>query len=196
MKCGKLLILFSFICLLFTKGVEAFEVSENWIWRISLFAFLSTELATNPINADSFSIEFGRSKEAIEMYRLRLNFNYKSYFDGKLKLYFSFSYSKWNNLKNYSDKDANNVLDFNPVFSLKLSKNVFLCYSSGLSFFSANHIGTKKFGGYFSFNHFTKVLFKIKKLLLKLGMQHYSNNGIFYPNDGINFYFLSIGWKY
>ncbi|MEO2069374.1 MAG: acyloxyacyl hydrolase, partial [Desulfurobacteriaceae bacterium] len=100
------------------------------------------------------------------------------------------------NLLNYSDRDTNNVVDFNPMFCVKLSKMLQLCYSSGVSLFSSKFIGKEKFGGYFSFNHFAKVFFKIKKLTFNLGMQHYSNNGIFYPNDGINFYFLSVGWKY
>lgn len=168
-------------------------------WRIPMAAAIGTIFATNIVDAAESGITVGI---ADKMKLVKANFSWlgkKDLYkigDFNLNYYNRLSYGVWYEKGNAS-KVANNVLDFNPVFRLESDK-VYLEYSTGISYMSDYKFDKTNLnlGGNFQFNHFINLGVKIDNFTTSVGYAHYSNNNIFKTNNGINFVYLNLSYRY
>jgi hypothetical protein len=175
--------------------------NENLIWRTAMYATVATFYVTNYFGTDEAGVDLGKHKD---VYFTRLNFRWlhrKNLFeigDFSLDSYHSFSFGKWQSEIDVSDTGSITTIDYAPIFRIeKLNSFMpFLEYSIGGSLISRYEINDKKLGGSFSFNHMLGIGYKFNKFNFSLKYQHYSNNGIYEENNGVNFYLISLSLNY
>jgi len=118
-----------------------------------------------------------------------------SIYNFNLNSYKQISYSKWNKINGMGNKTSNNAVDFNILYRIE-NKFILLEYSLGLSLMSNISLDRKTNGGFLYFNHILGIGIKYNNLKFIVRFQHYSNNGLTYPNINTNFYTLNIGLEY
>jgi len=179
--------------------LSSLSIAASNAWRIPMAATIGTIFATNIVNAAESGITVGI---ADKMKLVKANFSWLGKEDlytiknFKLNYYNRVSYGVWYEKGNAS-KVANNVLDFNPVFRLE-SDDMYLEYSTGISYMSDYKFEKTNLnlGGNFQFNHFINLGVKIKNFTTSVGYAHYSNNNIYDLNNGINFVYLNLSYRY
>ncbi len=179
------------------------DPGETWGWRTAMITSLMLTLATNPLEADEFSVT---TMSAPDVAGIKTGFRW---FPEKslgtvaglpLTHYYQFAYSYWQDLDVDGQEGVNNVLEFSPVFRFNWGNKDWLSYmetSVGASVFSRTELGGRQFSTNFQFvNSLAFGGYFTKDTSWSLQLQHYSNNSIKLPNNGINFYNFVIAHRY
>jgi len=175
--------------------------NESLIWRTAMFSTIFTFYGTNFFETTESGMDLG-NYEDVYFARIHLRWKFKNNLAnfGKYSLnsYHSFAFAKWQSEIDVTDKGSITVVEYNPIFRIENLNTFspFLEYSIGTSLISDYEINEHKLGGAFSFNHILGIGYKFNKFNLSLKYQHYSNNGIYKENTGINFYLLSLSYNY
>ncbi|WP_396588575.1 acyloxyacyl hydrolase [Bermanella sp. R86510] len=179
------------------------DSKETWGWRTAMITSLALTLATNPLDADEFSVT---TMSGEDVAGIKAGFRWhqpeRLMTIGGLNLthYYHFGYNYWQSLDVDGQEGVNNVLEFIPVFRFSGDDQGFLDYfetSVGVSVFSRSSLNDKQFSTNFQFANTLAVGgYVMPKLSWSLQLQHYSNNSIKLPNNGINFYNLTLAYRY
>ena len=176
---------------------------ETWGWRAAMITSLALTLASNPLNADEYSVTTMANGETAGIkvgFRWHPESEMALLKDTNFSHYYHFGYNYWQSLDTSGQEGVNNVLEFIPVFRYSWAKQEFFSYaetSVGLSVFSRTELDDRQFSTNFQFaNGLAVGGFISAKTSWSLQLQHYSNNSIKLPNNGINFYNLNIAYRY
>ncbi len=191
--------------LAFAKDGETLtsDSKETWGWRTAMITSVMLTLATNPLGADEFNVTPMRSTDLAGM---KLGFRWHSndvvghLAGAEITHYYLFAYNYWQSTVVGGQKGVVNGLEFIPVFRFNWSYNNLLSFietSVGASVLSRTEIGNRQLSTNFQFSdslafggYFTPQSSWVFQL------QHYSNNSIKLPNNGINFYNLNFAFRY
>jgi len=181
------------------------ESNETWGWRAALFSSLFLSLAMNPLGADEYSASLMSSEEE-DVAAVKFGFKWHKddlkldLFGAEVTHYYLLGYSYWQSLDVEGQEGVINALEFVPVFRFYCSYSNWLSYvetSVGLSVLSKSRINDKRFSTNFQFTDSLAIGgYFTKKSSWSLQLQHYSNNSIKLPNNGINFYNFNYSYRY
>lgn len=178
------------------------QQDESWGWKAAVITSLVLTMATNPVHADKGGMAFQTSSDAGAlkmMFRWHPEESLGYIGDVRISNYFHVAYAKWQSYEDSTQEGANNVLEFIPTFRLDWNPNSFLGYvetSIGVALFSSTEINDRDFGSNFQFTDSMAVGGYVGRWDWSLQFQHYSNNSIELPNNGINFYNFNLTYKY
>lgn len=175
---------------------------ETWGWRTAMITSLALTLATNPLDADEYSVS---TMAGSDVAALKVGFRWHQddtmqIGDLTLSHYYHFGYNYWQSLDVDGQEGVNNALEFIPVFRFSDGEQDFFSYfetAVGVSVFSRTEFNDKQFSTNFQFaNSLAFGGYISSRVSWSLQLQHYSNNSIKLPNNGINFYNLNIAYRY
>ncbi|WP_353352362.1 acyloxyacyl hydrolase [Oceaniserpentilla sp. 4NH20-0058] len=181
------------------------EDTETWGWRTALFSSLFLSLAMNPLGADEYNAsimmsedeDVGAVKFGFKWHKDDLSFDL---FGAEVTHYYLLGYSYWQSLDIDGQEGVVNAVEFVPVFRFNWSYSNWLSYletSVGLSVLSRSGINDKRFSTNFQFTDSLSFGGYITpKSSWSLQLQHFSNNSIKLPNNGINFYNFNYAYRY
>ncbi|EAT11310.1 acyloxyacyl hydrolase [Bermanella marisrubri] len=178
------------------------DSGETWGWRTAMITSLALTLATNPLDADEYSVSMMSAKDTAA---LKVGFRWHQ--DETMQLggltlshYYHFGYNYWQSLDVDGQEGVNNALEFIPVFRFSDGEQDFFSYvetAVGVSVFSRTQFNDKEFSTNFQFaNSLAFGGYFTPRVSWSLQLQHYSNNSIKLPNNGINFYNFNIAYRY
>ena len=200
-----LLIVFCFNSQSFAAGGETLDADpmETWGWRAAMITSLALTLASNPLNADEYSVTMMGNSDAAGIkvgFRWHPESEMALLKDTNFSHYYHFGYNYWQSLETGGQEGVNNVLEFIPVFRYSWAKEDFFSYaetSVGFSVLARTEMDDRQFSTNFQFaNGLAVGGFLSPKTSWSLQLQHYSNNSIKLPNNGINWYNLNIAYRY
>jgi len=181
------------------------ESNETWGWRAALFSSLFLSLAMNPLGADEYSATL-MSSEDEDVAAVKFGFKWHkddlklNFFGAEVTHYYWLGYSYWQSLDVEGQEGVINALEFVPVFRFNWSYSHWLSYletSVGLSVLSKSRINDKRFSTNFQFTDSLAIGgYLTEKSSWSIQLQHYSNNSIKLPNNGINFYNFNYSYRY
>jgi len=179
------------------------DSKETWGWRAAMITSLMLTLGTNPLGADESSVSFMQNSDVAG---LKVGFRWHEdepiarLMGADLTHYYLLAYNYWQHLDIDGQEGVNNVVEFIPVFRFNYSRTSIISFietSVGVSVFSRTNLGDKTFSTNFQFanslafgGHFDQ------HASWSLQLQHYSNNSIKLPNNGINFYNLNFAHRF
>tara|TARA_B100001063_G_C16772120_1_gene562384 strand:- start:2041 stop:2673 length:633 start_codon:yes stop_codon:yes gene_type:complete len=179
------------------------DSKETWGWRTAMMTSLMLTLASNPLDADEFSVtpmsstDVGGLKFGFRWYPNEVIGNLAG---AEITHYYLFAYNYWQSTVVDGQEGVVNGLEFIPVFRLNWSYNNLLSFvetSVGASVLSRNQINDRQLSTNFQFsNSLAFGGYFTPKSTWTLQLQHYSNNSIKLPNNGINFYNLNFAFRY
>ncbi len=177
---------------------------ETWGWRTAMISSMFLTLAANPFHADEYSITLMHSDANVGGFKVGFRWfpeGGMAFLEGtNFQHYYHLAYNYWQSLELNGQEGVNNALELSPIFRYNLSKGSFFGFvetSVGVSLFSRTELNRKQFSTNFQFASMLAVGGNItEKASWNLQLQHYSNNSIELPNNGINFYNLGISYKY
>lgn len=181
------------------------ESKETWGWRTALFSSLFLSMAMNPLGADENNMSIMMSEEE-DVAAVKFGFKWHNedisfdLFGAEVTHYYLVGYSYWQSLDIEGQEGVINALEFVPVFRFNWSYSNWLSYletSVGLSVLSKSRINDKRFSTNFQFTDSLAIGgYLTEKSTWSLQLQHYSNNSIKLPNNGINFYNFNYSYRY
>ena len=179
------------------------DPGETWGWRTAMFTSLVLTLVTNPLDADEYSVTI-MSHPDVAGFKT----GFRWYGDDSkggitregLTHYYQFAYNYWQDLNVDGQEGVNNVVEFSPVFRYSWGPPSWFSFvesSVGVSVFSRTELGGRQFSTNFQFaNSLAFGGYFTEQTSWALQLQHYSNNSIKLPNNGINFYNFVVAHRY
>lgn len=200
--------IFTLICSFSVNAAEGGTLKddkkETWGWRTAMVTSLFLTLASNPFHADEYSITTMHS--ASNMAGFKVGFRWfpeskMAFLEGtNFKHYYHLAYNYWQSMDVSGQEGVNNVLELSPIFRYNFQDHSLFSYietSVGISLFSRTELNDRQLSTHFQFANMLAIGGYISsKASWNLQLQHYSNNSIKLPNNGINFYNLGISYKY
>jgi hypothetical protein len=191
--------------LLAAAPVWADQPRETLAWRFAVASTISLFYATNPLKADRMDFS-GGGGEDVDVARIGVQWDWHH---GLLDLagyqlgsYVQLDLSRWQSTLDSTQVGANNTLGVTPVFRFTRDFGGVASYiDTGVGFyvFSSSKVNETRFGTNFQFGDMlgTGLFFGARRQWgLGYKYQHHSNNGIELPNQGINFHFVQLTYKY
>ena len=179
------------------------DPGETWGWRTAMLTSLMLTLATNPLDADEFSVTTMSNPDVAGIktgFRWFPDKSLGNVAGMRLTHYYQFAYNYWQDLNVDGQEGVNNVLEFSPVFRFNWGEPDWLSFaetSVGISVFSRTELGERQFSTNFQFaNSLAVGGYFTEDTSWSLQLQHYSNNSIKLPNNGINFYNFVVAHRY
>jgi hypothetical protein len=179
------------------------DSKETWGWRTAMITSLMLTLASNPLDADEYSISGMASKDVAG---LKVGFRWHPeevvwhLAGAEVTHYYLFAYNYWQSTIEDGQEGVVNGLEVIPVFRLNWSYNNWISFaetSVGASVLSENQVNDRKLSTNFQFsNSLAFGGYFTPQASWSLQLQHYSNNSIKLPNNGINFYNLNFAFRY
>lgn len=190
-------------------------VTHSFLWaggnveRIEIAPiFIEEESAQKGDRFDTVTLNFGRSKESIRIYRLglRKEFSYDpEYFDFvRLSGYFESSLNYW-----HGKSDDNYGIAFSPVFVyhftipdiptiLTVPKTIkpYIEGGIGVSLFLETLVDGRDLSSSFLFEDRIGIGLQFKEWDLNFRYLHYSNANIKKPNNGIDIFMGSVSYRF
>ena len=161
---------------------------------ICLLAF-NTQADENKV---SYSIDIGKSKDDIKIYRLGIQHDISDWLGKKgftVPVYIESSINYW--------KSTNHdiyAIALSPVFKFLLCEQ---CDSApyfelgvGVSLISRKKFGTRDMSSHFQFEDRIGIGFNRNDIDYHLRYMHYSNAGLAQPNDGIDIFIAGVAVKF
>jgi len=170
------------------------QQDESWGWKAAVVTSVLLTVATNPVHADKGGMAFQTSSDAGSlkmMFRWHPEEALANVGNLRISNYLHAAYAKWQSYDDGTQEGANNVLEFIPTFRIGWSQNSFLSYvetSIGVALFSSTEINDRNFGSNFQFTDSMAFGGYVDRWDWSFQFQHYSNNYIELPNNGINLY--------
>ncbi len=190
---------------LFAAGGETLkhDGGETWSWRGAMITSLMLTLLSNPVQADEVSVS---TMSGDRVAGLKIAFRWHPeetiahFGDVRLKHYYMFAYNYWQAIDIHGQEGVNNVVEASPVFRFNWgNKGVFSFAetSVGIAVFSRTELDGRQFSTNFQFaNSLAFGGYFSEASSWSLQLQHYSNNSIKLPNNGINFYNFNVAYRY
>lgn len=188
-----------------SSQVAAATKFESTTWKAVVASSISLIYITNPLNADRMFFESGGG-ESVVVVRGGAQWDWRenilTFLGFDLSTILQVDFSSWQSTKDSTQEGANNSLGFNPIFRFErqIDKGVFyLDTSVGLALISSTQINSSDFGSNFQFSGLLGIGALLgNRLEWSVGYKfnHFSNNSISLPNNGINFHMISISYKY
>lgn len=179
------------------------DSKETWGWRTAMITSLMLTLGTNPLDADEYSITPMSSEDLLGLkmgFRWYQNDVLGHLGDAELTHYYLFAYNYWQSTIVDGQEGVVNGLEFIPVFRLNWSYSSLLSFvetSVGASVLSRSSINDRQLSTNFQFsNSLAFGGYFTPQATWTLQLQHYSNNSIKLPNNGVNFYNLNFAFRY
>ncbi|MFY0641542.1 MAG: acyloxyacyl hydrolase [Bermanella sp.] len=179
------------------------DPKETWGWRTAMITSLMLTLGTNPLGADEYNIT---PMSSTDVAGLKLGFRWHpgdviGHLAGsEITHYYLFAYNYWQSTVVDGQEGVVNGLEFIPVFRLNWSYSNLLSFvetSVGASVLSQTQINDRQLSTNFQFsNSLAFGGYFTPQSTWTLQLQHYSNNSIKLPNNGINFYNLNFAFRY
>ena len=176
---------------------------ETWGWRAAMLTSLALTMMSNPLGADevSGSLMSGPSVAGFKMaFRWHPEETIASFGDVRLNHDYLVGYNYWQSLNVDGQEGVVNVVEMIPVFRFNWGEEGLFSFaetSVGISVLSRTELDGRQFSTNFQFaNSLAVGGFFSEKTSWSLQLQHYSNNSIKLPNNGINFYNLNIAYRY
>lgn len=177
---------------------------ETWGWRTAMITSMFLTLASNPFHADEYTITLMHSDADIAGFKVGFRWfpeGGMAFLEGtNFSHHYHVAYNYWQSLDISGQEGVNNVLELSPIFRYNFNEAglfSFIETSVGISLFSRTEMNEKEFSTHFQFANMLAVGGYIsEKASWNLQLQHYSNNSIKLPNNGVNFYNLGISYKY
>lgn len=179
------------------------DPAETWGWRTAMITSVMLTLATNPLHAQEYSVSIMDAKDVAG---IKLGFRYHPdeqllNFSGiRLNHYYLIAYNYWQEMNVDGQAGVMNAVEFIPVFRFNWGNRGFLSFaetSVGISAFSRTEYATKQFSTNFQFsNSLAFGGYVTPQTSWSFQLQHYSNNSIKLPNNGINFFNLNLAYQY
>ena len=185
-----------------TAETERQQQDESWGWKAAVLTSVALTVATNPLHADKGGFSFQSSSDVGSlkmMFRWHPEDALAYVGNVRVSSYLHAAYAKWQSYEDSTQEGSNNVLEFIPVFRLGWSKNSWLSFvetSVGVALFSSTEINGRQFGSNFQFTDSMAFGGYIDRWDWSFQFQHYSNNSIELPNNGINFYNFNLTYHY
>ncbi len=202
-----LVLLFMFLSAQFTfaedgKTLEN-DSKETWGWRTAMITSLMLTIANNPLDADEFSItpmsstDVGGVKFGFRWHQDKVMGQLAG---ADITHYYLFAYNYWQSTIVDGQEGVVNGLEFIPVFRLNWSYSNIISFvetSVGASVLSRNQINDRQLSTNFQFsNSLAFGGYFTPQSTWTVQLQHYSNNSIKLPNNGINFYNINFAFRY
>lgn len=178
------------------------QQDESAGWKAAVVGSLLLTLATNPLHADSGGMAYMQATDAGALKMLfRWHPEEAAGQLGPIRItnYLQVAYSKWQSFEDSTQKGSNNVLEAIPIFRLGWSEESVLSYvetSVGIALFSTTELNDRRFGSNFQFTDSIAFGGYLDQWDWSFQFQHYSNNSISLPNNGINFYTFNVAYHY
>lgn len=179
------------------------DSKETWGWRAAMITSLMMTLGTNPLGADESSVSLMQNPDVAGLkvgFRWHEEETIAHLLGADVTHYYLLAYNYWQSLDIEGQKGVNNVLEFIPVFRFNYSRLNLLSFmetSVGVSVFSRTSLNQKTFSTNFQFaNSLAFGGYFTPQSSWSLQLQHYSNNSIKLPNNGINFYNLNFAYRF
>lgn len=176
---------------------------ETWGWRTAMLTSLMLTLGTNPVGADEYSASVMHNPGVAA---LKVGFRWHedevmmNLMGADLTHYYLVAYNYWQSRDVGGQEGVNNAIEFIPVFRFNYSRSDIFSFvetSVGVSWFARTEINEKEFSTHFQFaNSLAVGGYFNPKTSWSLQLQHYSNNSIKLPNNGINFYNFNVAYRY
>ncbi len=176
---------------------------ETWGWRAAMLTSLMLTMLTNPLHADevSGSLMSGPDVAGFKMaFRWHPEETLAHFGNVRLNHYYLVGYNYWQSLDVDGQEGVVNAVEFIPVFRFNWGEKGLFSFaetSVGVSVLSRTELNGRQFSTNFQFSNSLAVGgYFSQKTSWSLQLQHYSNNSIKLPNNGINFYNLNIAYIY
>jgi hypothetical protein len=195
--------------LVFSVTVQA--EAGTYLWRGALVATGVTMYTLNPFNTTRTSIELGSAGDVTQS-KLTLRWDWRNdlyqWDNWTAKAFVQFDLAKWQDTDISGEEGSVNVIGLAPVYRIERNKNFsisdyelidYIEYHVGGAFLSRNELDERDFSIHFQFSDTLSIgwfLNESRSWDLQLTYQHYSNNGIELPNNGINFVQLGVGHNF
>jgi lipid A 3-O-deacylase len=176
---------------------------ETWGWRAAMLTSLMLTMVSNPLHADEVS---GSLMSAPNVAGFKMAFRWHpedtiAHFGNvRLNHYYLVGYNYWQSLDIDGQEGVVNALEFIPVFRFNWGEKGFFSFaetSVGISILSRTELNDRQFSTNFQFaNSLAVGGYFSQTTSWSLQLQHFSNNSIKLPNNGINFYNLNIAYTY
>jgi lipid A 3-O-deacylase len=176
---------------------------ETWGWRAAMLTSLMLTMVSNPLHADEVS---GSLMSAPNVAGFKMAFRWHpedtiAHFGSvRLNHYYLVGYNYWQSLDVDGQEGVVNALEFIPVFRFNWGEKGFFSFtetSVGISVLSRTELNDRQFSTNFQFSNSLAVGGYLSPTTSwSLQLQHFSNNSIKLPNNGINFYNLNIAYTY
>ena len=169
--------------------------------KLSIFKLVAFILLSNLLFAKSaISINYGQSKDDIDIYRITLQKDFdKRWLEsdfGYLSGYYEASINYWR----APNSDTSVGFALSPVFGYYLNSSTsytpYIEASIGASIFSKTHIYKRNLSSAFLFEDRLGVGVLTNNWNIEFRYMHYSNAGIVKPNDGIDIFIFSIAKRF
>lgn len=180
------------------------DKKETWGWRTAMMSSLLLSLASNPFHASEYSVTLMNSESDVSGFKVGFRWfpeNKMAFLEGtNFKHYYHVAYNYWQSLTIHGQEGVNNVVELSPIFRYNFNERDWLSYvetSVGISFFSRSELNERQFSTHFQFANMLAIGGYITNdASWNLQLQHYSNNSIKLPNNGINFYNFGFSYRY
>ncbi len=189
----------------FAEGGESLnkDPMETWGWRAAMITSLMLTLATNPLHADEYSTSL-MSGPKVAGFKMAFRWHPEQTLAhiGSVRLnhYYLVGYNYWQSLDVDGQEGVMNTLEMIPVFRFNWGEKDWFSFaetSVGISVFSRSEFNDRQFSTNFQFsNSLAFGGYFTQQTSWSFQLQHYSNNSIKLPNNGINFYNLNIAHRY
>lgn len=191
--------------ILWTHRLQA-QTAEDITWRVAVVSATTLFMLTNPLHADRMTLE-GGTAEDVDVARIGFQWdmedNVMQVLGFDLDIYIQADYSKWQSRNTSSQEGANNTLGVTPVFRFTREMDSFTPYidtAIGFYLFSQSKINDDtNLGSNFQFGDmlsFGALFGERRQWGLSYKFQHFSNNSLKIPNNGINLHFLTLTYEY
>lgn len=144
---------------------------------------------------------YGQSTDNIDIVRIGVQKPFSSrWFEsgtGVLSGYFELSYNYWD-----KSGDTTNGVAVSPVFvyyfNLEDFQNVIPYVEAGIgaAYIDDYHIANRNLSSNFQFEDRIGIGVRLNRMDFKFGYMHYSNAGLKSPNDGIDIWIGTVGWRF
>ncbi len=176
---------------------------ETWGWRTAMLTSLMLTMLSNPLHADEVSGSLMSGPDVVG-FKMAFRWHPKEviahFGDIRLNHYYLVGYNYWQSISVQGQEGVLNGLEFIPVFRFNWGEKGLFSFaetSVGASVFSRTELNDRQFSTNFQFSNSLAVGgYFSQKISWSLQLQHYSNNSIKLPNNGINFYNLNIAYIY
>jgi len=196
------LVLFFFLT---TQQAQASDPIESTVWKAAVTTTAVLIATTNPLKARSMSMEIG-SGDRVYVVRGGAQWDWNDdlmeVFGWTLSSYWQFDISRWQSTVDLSQEGVNMTVGFTPMFRFTGKKGYvqpFLDVGVGVYLFTVSSFQEYEFGSNFQFSDVVSVGANVGKRNqwgFAYKFQHYSNGSVRVPNEGINFHFLTMTYKY
>lgn len=198
-------LLVTFLSLVLFSQAHATDGVESTVWKSAVAATAVLIATTNPLKARSMSLELGGG-DHFSVIRAGAQWDWNDdlleVWDWKVSSYWQLDFSKWQSTVDASQDGANLTVGFTPIYRFTGKPGYVQPYVDvgvGVSLFTDSQLKDHQFGSNFQFNDVLSVGANVgarNQWDFAFKFQHYSNGSVRVPNHGINFYFLTLKYKY